>query len=185
MFLYRFVRRRRRRRPQIRDPRDNFWTTFWISLIFGTIVSEIMWHKWYFCKLYVIKWKWESGISVADTVEILIPLSCSKTSICKHHYQVSHHYNDVEKENRSHDKQLLNTVGMRQDGRTGSRISNCWCGEDITVWYISGNTCIIIMQFIHIVQFEILFLTVYIHDIEQDHCIFIPGVLYILLFCSK
>ena len=50
-------------------------------------------------------------------------------------------------------------------------------------WYISGNTCIIIMQFIHIVQVEILFLTV--HDIQQDHCIFIPGVLYILLFCSR
>ena len=45
MFLYRFVRRRRRRRrrrPQpaaASCPRDNFWTTFWISFIFGTIVG--------------------------------------------------------------------------------------------------------------------------------------------------
>ena len=39
MFLYRFVRRRRRRRrPQILV-HENFWTTFWISFIFGTIVG--------------------------------------------------------------------------------------------------------------------------------------------------
>ena len=98
--------------------------------------SEIMWHKWYFCKLYMIKWERDSGISVADTTEILIPLSYSKTSICKHYYQVSHPYNDVEKENRSHDRQLLNTVGMRQD----SRISNCWCVEDTTVLHLATGT---------------------------------------------
>ena len=49
MFLYRFVRRRRRRRRRSRRRRrppaadsclrDNFWTTFWISFIFGTIVG--------------------------------------------------------------------------------------------------------------------------------------------------
>ena len=48
MFLYRFVRRRRRLRRRRRRPpppaadscsRDNFWTTFWISFIFGTIVG--------------------------------------------------------------------------------------------------------------------------------------------------
>ena len=46
MFLYRFVRRRRRLRRRRRPPpaadscsRDNFWTTFWISFIFGTIVG--------------------------------------------------------------------------------------------------------------------------------------------------
>ena len=98
--------------------------------------SEIMWHKWYFCKFYMIKWKRDSGISVADTAEILIPLSCSKTSICKLYYQVSHPYNDVEKENRSHDRKLLNTVGMGQD----SRISKCWCSEDITVLHLAIGT---------------------------------------------
>ena len=98
--------------------------------------SEIMWHKWYFCKLHMIKWKRYRGVSVADTAEILIPLSCSKTSICKHYYEVSHPYNDAGKENRSHDRPLLNTVGMGQD----SRISKCWCNEDITVLHLAIGT---------------------------------------------
>ena len=38
MFLYRFVRRRRRPAADSCS-RDNFWTTFWISFIFGTIVG--------------------------------------------------------------------------------------------------------------------------------------------------
>ena len=66
-------------------------------------------------KLHMIKWKRDNGISIADTVEILIPLSCSKTSICKHYYQASHPYKDVEKEYRSYDRPLSNTVGMGQD----------------------------------------------------------------------
>ena len=37
MFLYRFVRRRRR--PQILVHAITFWTTFRISFIFGTIVG--------------------------------------------------------------------------------------------------------------------------------------------------
>ena len=41
------------------------------------------------------------------------------------------------------------------------------------------------MQFIRIVQVEILFSTVYVHDLEQDNCIFIPEGLYILLFYSE
>ena len=41
------------------------------------------------------------------------------------------------------------------------------------------------MQFIQIVQVEILFSTAYVHDLEHDNCILIPEVLYILLFCSK
>ena len=81
--------------------------------------SEILLHKWYFCKLHMIKWKRHNGISVADTAEILIPLSCSKTSICKRCYQASHPYNDVKKETHFYDRQL-NTVGMGQD----SMISN-------------------------------------------------------------
>ena len=67
----------------------------------------------------MIKWKRHNGISVADTAEMLIPLSCSNTSICKHYYQASHPYNDVKKENHFYDRQL-NTVGMGQD----SMISN-------------------------------------------------------------
>ena len=144
------------------------WAHKW-SMCVVSECYEIMWHKWYFCKLHMIKWKRDNGISIADTVEILIPLSCSKTSIYKKYYQASHPYNDVEKEYRSCDRPLLNTVGMGQN----SRISNCWCSEDILAlshrWYISGNTCIIIMQFIHIVQIEILFSIVYIHDLEQDN----------------
>ena len=41
------------------------------------------------------------------------------------------------------------------------------------------------MQFIRIVQVEILFSTVYVHDLEQDNCVFVPEVLYILLFYSE
>ena len=41
------------------------------------------------------------------------------------------------------------------------------------------------MQFIHIVQVEILFLPVYVHDVKQDNCIFIPKVLEIPVLCSK
>ena len=149
--------------------------------------SEIMWHMWYFCKLYMIKWKRDSGISVAETAEILIPLSCSKTSICKHYYQVSHPYNDVETENRSHDRQSLNTVGMGQD----SRLSNCWCSEDITVLHLATGTFQKTYASSSCNSFTLCKLRycswqyIYIHDIEQDHCIFIPGVLYIILFCSK
>ena len=39
--------------------------------------SEIMLHKWYFCKLYMIKRKRDNGISIADKAGILIPLSYS------------------------------------------------------------------------------------------------------------
>ena len=37
------------------------------------------------------------------------------------------------------------------------------------------------MKFIHFVQVEILALPVYVHDLEQDNCMFIPEVLYTLL----
>ena len=67
----------------------------------------------------MIKRKLDNGISVADKAEILMPLSCSKTSICKYYHQASHPYNDVEKEYHSCDRQL-NTVGTGQD----SMISN-------------------------------------------------------------
>ena len=39
MFLYRFVRLRRRRRPQILVHAITFEQLFWISFIFGTIVG--------------------------------------------------------------------------------------------------------------------------------------------------
>ena len=52
-------------------------------------------------------------------------------------------------------------------------------------WYIPENTCIIILQFIHIVEVEILFLPVYIHDLKQDNSIVIPKVLEIPVVCSK
>ena len=146
------------------------WAHKWSKCVVSEFY-EIMWHKWYFCKLHMIKWKRDNGTSIADTVEILIPLSCSETSLCKHYYQASYPYKDVEKEYRSYDRPLLNTVGMGQD----SRISSCWygwCSEDILALghrYISGYTCIIIMQFIHIVQVEIFFSTVYIHGLEKDN----------------
>ena len=129
------------------------WAHKWSKCVVSEFY-EIMWHKWYFCELHMIKWKRDNGISIADTVEILILLSRFKTSICKHYYQASHPYNDVEKEYCSYDRPLLNTVGMGQD----SRIPNCWCSEDLLALnhrYISGNTCITIMQLIHIVQVEI------------------------------
>ena len=113
------------------------WAHKWSKCVVSEFY-EIMWHKWYFCKVLMIKSKRDNGISIADTVEILIPLACSETSLCKHYYQASHPYNEVEKKYRSYDRPLLNTVGMGQD----SRISNCWCSEDILALshrYISGN----------------------------------------------
>ena len=141
------------------------WAHKWSKCVVSEFY-EIMWHKWYFCKLPMIKWKQDNGTSIADAVEILIPLSCSETTLCKHYYQASHPYNDVEKEYRSYDRPLLKTVGMGQDTRISS------CSEDILAFshrYISGSTCIIIMQFIHIVQVDILFSAVYIHDLEKDN----------------
>ena len=41
------------------------------------------------------------------------------------------------------------------------------------------------MQFIHIVQLQILFLPIYVQDLKQYNCIFIPKVLEILVFCSN
>ena len=48
MFLYRFVRRRRAPPPPAADscPCDNFWTTFWIYFIFGTIVCPDLQITW-------------------------------------------------------------------------------------------------------------------------------------------
>ena len=74
----------------------------------------------------------------------------------------------------------------------GARLQNlqCRCSEDIyslalNHWHIPGNTRIIIVQFIHIVQVEILLLPRYVHDLKQDNWIFIPKVLEIPVFCSK
>ena len=65
--------------------------------------SEIMLHKWYFCKLQMIKRKRDNGtcISIADKAEKIIPLSWHKASICKHYYEASHPYSDVEEEYHS------------------------------------------------------------------------------------
>ena len=58
MFLYRFVCRRRRSRPQSCS-RHNFWTTFWISLNFGTIVcSDLKITRLDFCQFSSWPWPW-------------------------------------------------------------------------------------------------------------------------------
>ena len=90
--------------------------------------SEIMLHKWYFCKLLMVNRQRGNGISVADKVEILKPLSRCKTSICKH--PASHPYSQVEKEYYSYDGPL-NIVGMVDDKQL------CLCSEDITVFHLA------------------------------------------------
>ena len=94
--------------------------------------SEIMLHKWYFCKLHMIKRKRDNGISIADEAEIQIPLSCSKTPICKHCYQASHPYSDVEKEYYSYHRSL-NIVGMGQNKQD----LQCLCSKDVTVLHLA------------------------------------------------
>ena len=103
--------------------------------------SEIMLYTWYFCNLHMIKRKRDNGISIADKAEILIPLSCSKTSICKHYYQASHLYSDVEKECH-HYHRPLNTVGMGQNKQD----LQCLCSEDVTILHLATG----IFQEIHV-----------------------------------
>ena len=58
MFLYRFVRRRRRRPPAADScSRDNFWTTFGISFIFGTIVGPDLQITWLHFRRFS-SWPW-------------------------------------------------------------------------------------------------------------------------------
>ena len=64
--------------------------------------------------------------------EILIPLSCFKTPICKHYYQASHPYSDVEKEYHYYHRPL-NTVGMGQNKQD----LPCLCSEDVTVLHLA------------------------------------------------
>ena len=94
--------------------------------------SEIMLHTWYFCNVHMIKRKRDKGTSIADRTEILIPLLCSKTSICQYHYQASHPYNDVEKEYHYYHRPL-NTVGMGQNKQD----LQCLCSEDVTVLHLA------------------------------------------------
>ena len=96
--------------------------------------SQIMLHKWYFCNLHIIKRKRGNGISIADKAEILIPLSCSKTSICKHYYQARHPYSDVEKEYHSYHRPL-NTVGLGQNKQDLQWL----CSEDATVLHLATS----------------------------------------------
>ena len=94
--------------------------------------SEIMLHKCYFCKSHTIKRKGDNGISIADKADILIPLSCSKASICKHYYQESHPYSDVEEEYYSYHRPL-NNAGMGQNRQD----LQCLCSEDVTVLHLA------------------------------------------------
>ena len=97
--------------------------------------SEIMLHKWYFCKLHMIRRKRDNGISIADEAEILITLSCSKTSICKYCYQASHPDNsDVENEYHSYHRSL-NTVDMGQNKQD----LQCLCSEGVTVLHLATD----------------------------------------------
>ena len=112
------------------------WSKWFVSKF-----SEIMLYTWYFCNLHMIKRKRDNGISIADKAEILIPLSCSKTSICKHYYQASHLYSDVEKECHYYHRPL-NTVGMGQNKQD----LQCLCSEDVTILHLATG----IFQEIHV-----------------------------------
>ena len=79
------------------------------------------------------KRKQNNGISIADKTEILIPLSCFKTPICKHYYQASHLYSDVEKEYHYYHRPF-NTVGMGQNKQD----LPCLCSEDVTVLHLAS-----------------------------------------------
>ena len=81
----------------------------------------------------MIKRKRDNGISIADKAEILIPLSCAKTSICKHCYQASHPYSDVEKEYHSYHRSLNNVVKMGQNKQD----LQCLCSEDVAVLHLA------------------------------------------------
>ena len=138
--------------------------------------SEIILHKWFFCKFHMIKLKRDNDISVTDKAEILIPLSPSKTSICKHCYQASHPYSDVEKEYHSYQRPL-NTVDMGQNKQD----IQCLRSEDVTVLYLSTG----IFQETH-APLSCTSLTLcklkycsyhYVHHLKKDDLIFIPEVL--------
>ena len=111
--------------------------TFHLAHIWSKCVvsefSEIMLHKWYFCKLYMIKRKRDNGISIADKAEILIPLSCSKMSIRKHCYQASHPYSDVNKEYHSYHRPLNNVGKMGQNKQD----LQCLSSEDVAVLHLA------------------------------------------------
>ena len=145
------------------------WSKWFVSKF-----SEIMLYTWYFCNLHMIKRKRDNGISIADKAEILIPLLCSKTSICKHYYQ-------SPLQRRRERMPLLPQAikycwyGAKQAGSPMPMQWRCY-NLALSHWYIPGNTCTIIMQFIHIVQVEILFLPLFVHHFKKDIFIFIPEV---------
>ena len=96
MFLYRFVRRRRRRRRRRRPlpapaadscSRDNFWTTFWISFIFGTIVGPDLQITWLHFRRFS-SWPWPRFFKVKYGI---CYISAKKWSDC--HETKSKHIN--------------------------------------------------------------------------------------------